>query len=303
MRTIITTACAALVVAVAPAALCAQGPVREGLRATGQAAVQGTRGVVQGAGRVVQGAGQAAAQGVRAGAQATGQVLRGTAQGIGAGVRAITPAVPWQAGQGAAVADRGRDARWRMQQHNGEWWYYTPENNWMYHRDGDWNQFSQDSFQAPQSHSTGYRGLDQNPAGQAGQQQAQHDAQQGPAHRVFTDRQGREYICDNGQRVYLDQGQGAQGQGDQGQGEGQQPTPAQPEDPNAQGAADANAQPQGEQSALDQSQPQNEQAQPTAQPQDSSAQPQGQPEQPQQPATTAPSTDAAPPTSASQPTG
>ena len=28
---------------------------------------------------------------------------------------------------------------WRYQWHNGQWWYYTPEQQWMYHAGGNWN--------------------------------------------------------------------------------------------------------------------------------------------------------------------
>jgi hypothetical protein len=35
---------------------------------------------------------------------------------------------------GAAAVDNN----WRMVQHNGRWWYWTPENNWLYRRGDEW---------------------------------------------------------------------------------------------------------------------------------------------------------------------
>lgn len=55
-------------------------------------------------------------------------------------------------------------------------------------------------------YAAGYRGTD---AGYAQPAQGgyygggQYAQQQGPAHRLYTDHQGREYICDNGRRVYV----------------------------------------------------------------------------------------------------
>jgi hypothetical protein len=257
----------------------AQGPVRQGLRRTGEVAVEGTRRVVQGAGQAVGAAGRATVgvaqgaadvtRGVVGGAvDATGRVIQGTAQGVAAGVDAITPNLPLQARAGATLsaADQARDARWRFAQHNGEWWYYSPENSWMYHRDGQWNQFAQDSFQANPAfdgqYASGYRGVDgqqyadqgyanQGYADQGYVDQAGYNQQyqtQGPAHTLYTDANGREYICENGRRVYLDN-QGAQGEygaayrgpeGQQFQNDSQMmPTPAIPTDPNAPGAEGA----------------------------------------------------------------
>jgi hypothetical protein len=242
----------------------AQGPVRQGLRRTGEIAVQGTQRVVEGAGQVVQGAGQATvgvAQGaadvtrgvVGGAADVTRGVVQGTARGIGAGIDAITPGLPLQARAGATLsaADQARDARWRFNRHNGEWWYYSPENAWMYHRDGQWNRFAQESFQPNPAfagqYASGYRGVegdaqyaDQGYGGQTYQTQGQAQA-------LYRDSNGREYICDNGRRVYVDsqggqqygtayrgmEGQEYQGQQFEGQQNGMTPTPAIPTDPNA----------------------------------------------------------------------
>jgi hypothetical protein len=261
----------------------AQGPVRQGLRATGEAAAGVARGAGQAAAGVAQGAADVAAGTARA---AVG--------GVRAGVDALTPGIPWQGrlGVNLGLADRAYNAGWRMQRHNGEWWYFSPQNSWMYHRDGRWNNFAANSF-TPSPYATGYRGVDQ-----GGQQFEQgHQGQQGQqisGQQVRTDAQGRQYICDNGQPVYLDeQGQMSgeysaahsgtfqQGQGQQ-QGGQLQPIPAQPEQP-AQGAAQAGAQTgaaqpqaapqqplqpqaQAEQSTLQQNQPAQPQAQPQPQP-------------------------------------
>jgi hypothetical protein len=264
----------------------ADGPVRQTLRGVGGAAVEGTRAVAQGAGAVARGTGQAAA-GVARGAADVGRtvvggtveagravvggtaqagraivggtvdagraVVGGTARGVAAGVDAITPDIPWQARAGANLqaGDLGRDARWRFSQRNGDWWYYTPQNTWMYHRDGQWNQFSQDNYapnpQFAGQYGVGYRGE----AGQAGVSgQADIGAyNSGRVYRLHHDAYGREFIWDNGQRVYFDSNQSGQqqwGAGQQGQGPAT-PTPAIPTDPNAtapqaQGAASAQGQ-------------------------------------------------------------
>jgi hypothetical protein len=186
-----------------------QGPIREGLRETGEATANVARGVAQGAANVARGVGEAAAGTVRA----TGDVL--------------TPATPYQARGGAGIDD-SRDARWRFARHNGEWWYYGDNNQWQYHRDGQWQQFSQDNFQPLNQnqqlvqgeqfqgqHMSGYRGDQGQFIDQGMQQQVRHD------------QFGRAYICENGRPVYLEQGQ-IQGQVMQGQQFS--PTPAIPQE-------------------------------------------------------------------------
>lgn len=213
MRFLVTAAaCAALGVCASDFAR-AQGPVREGLRRTGEIAVEGTRRVVEGTGQIARGVGEASAGTVRRTGEIAGNTL------------GVTPNTPIQAQGGANLAaiDQSRDARWRFNRHNGEWWYYTPQNTWMYHREGRWNEFAQDSFtpmnegqlnqgpmMAGQQYSTGYRGLDQ----------AQFNQNQ----QVRFDRNGRQFICDNGRAVYLDQMQGQSVQPPQQA----QPAPAQP---------------------------------------------------------------------------
>jgi hypothetical protein len=244
-----------------PAWALAQGPIREGLRATGEAAAQGTRAVVQGTGRVLQGTADATRNVIGGTVDATGRVIGGaadatravvggTARGVARGVDALTPDLPLQARVGANLseADRARDARWRFAQHNGEWWYYGPENQWMYHRDGQWNRFEQDTFAANPAFSggyaTGYRGPEEGAAIQGDAQfqgQGQYDGQYASSGQVYTlhhDANGREYICDNGQRVYFDEGQqeGQQWSADQ-QGNQPTPTPAIP----TEAGADVNA--------------------------------------------------------------
>ncbi len=216
----------------------AQGPIREGIRRTGEAAVNVTRGVVEGTADVARGLGGAAVDTVRG----TGQVA-GNALGI-------TPNTPIQARAGAnlSAGDQGREARWRFARHNGEWWYYSPQNEWMYHRGDNWQRFSQDSFQPmdqgqqfnegqqfaqdqpldqSQQYSSGYRGVDQGqPMPEQGQGQFSQD--QGFHQQVRHDRQGRAFICENGRPLYLDEGQfQGEGQYDQAQ---MSPTPAEPQE-------------------------------------------------------------------------
>jgi hypothetical protein len=182
----------------------AQGPVREGLRRTGEIAAEGTQRVIQGTGRVIEGTAQA----TRDVGEATLNAAGATARGVRQGVDAVTPGLPLQARADAnlSAAEQRRDARWRFAHHNGERWYYSPENRWMYHRNGDWNEFAEDRFQPlpqqGQRYAMGYRGID--PAVQ-GDQPTQLDQSQQVTHQVRTDRWGRQYICDNGRPVYLDQ--------------------------------------------------------------------------------------------------
>src|SRR5688500_2464754 len=107
--TFATASCIAMSLSLAQLAD-AQGPVRRALRETGGAAEAGVRGAAR----------------ARAGA------ARATAQGVRAGVDAVTPDRPIEARTGG---DIDRNARGRFQQHNGDWWYYTPDNVWMYRRD------------------------------------------------------------------------------------------------------------------------------------------------------------------------
>jgi hypothetical protein len=219
MRTSIKIA-AFMAIAVGAADLAlGQGPIREGLRRTGEAAANVTRGVVGGTADVARGVGEATVGTARVAADA------------------LTPATPFQAQAGANLSaiDNSRDARWRFSRHNNEWWYYNPQNQWMYHRDGQWQQFSQDNFQPlpqnqqlaqgqqfqGQEYSSGYRGMDQ---GQIVQDQGFQ--QQGISQQLRHDRFGRAYICENGRPVYVDEGQyQAQGQMIEGQ-----PTSAMPEE-------------------------------------------------------------------------
>jgi hypothetical protein len=219
----------------------AQGPIREGVRRTGEAAANVTRGVVEGTANAARGV----AEGTANVARGVGEVAAGTVRGTGRVVGnalGITPNTPIQAraGSNLSAIDESREARWRFARHNGEWWYYTPQNEWMYHRDGDWQRFSQDSFQPlnqgqqfaqdqpldqGQQYSSGYRGVDQ---GQPMPDQGQAFQTQGAHQQVRYDRQGRAFICENGRPLYLDEGQfqGA-GQYDQAQ---MSPTPATPEE-------------------------------------------------------------------------
>ena len=196
-RLLTTTALLGIGVACASHAT-AQGPVREGLRRTGEIAAEGTAASYSGNGDKL----------LRAVGQGTLNAAGATAQGVRQGVDAVTPVLPLQARGDAnlSAAEQRRDARWRFARHNGEWWYYSPENRWMYHRNGDWNEFAEDRFQPlpqqGQRYAMGYRGVD--PAAQ-GDQPTQWDQSQQVTHQVRTDRWGRQYICENGRPVYLDQ--------------------------------------------------------------------------------------------------
>jgi hypothetical protein len=47
--------------------------------------------------------------------------------------------------------------RWRFTRHNNQWWYYTPQNTWMYHHNNVWNAYDRATYTAPR-YETGYRG-------------------------------------------------------------------------------------------------------------------------------------------------
>src|SRR5688572_12614072 len=116
MRSMFTLmSCAAITMCLADAAA-AQGPVRRALRGAGEA---------------------------------TADAARVTGQGVRAGVDAVTPDVPAQARVGGDV---DRNASWRRMQHNGDWWYYTPENSWMVYRDNEWTAYSADNFTPSQQY-------------------------------------------------------------------------------------------------------------------------------------------------------
>jgi len=117
----------------------------------------------------------------------------------------------------------------------------------MYHRDGRWNAFTQDNFtpnpalagqQYAGEYGAGYRGVEQGDQSAQGADAAPMAQAQGRVYRLQHDPNGREFICDNGQRVYFDQGQAsASGQQQWQAGYQPTPTPAMPQDPNAPMAA------------------------------------------------------------------
>jgi gas vesicle protein len=51
---------------------------------------------------------------------------------------------------------------WRMVRYNGEWWYWTPQNTWMFHRDNNWQAYEAGTFRPLQRYRTAFRGLNQN---------------------------------------------------------------------------------------------------------------------------------------------
>lgn len=68
----------------------------------------------------------------------------------------------------AQAADKAADKsqtqsqnKWRYVFHNGEWWYWLPENRWVYWRNNKWNDYNPRTFIS--SNSSGFI-----PAGRAG---------------------------------------------------------------------------------------------------------------------------------------
>jgi hypothetical protein len=107
---------------------------------------------------VARGAAQGTANVARGAAQGTANIVRGTGQAVG---NAVT---------GNAL-NNDRNAQWRFTRHNGEWWYYTPQNNWMYHRNGQWNAYSANNFQRPNPNAMGQAQIAQGQAQLQGQSQ------------------------------------------------------------------------------------------------------------------------------------
>src|SRR5262249_2761530 len=50
--------------------------------------------------------------------------------------------------------------RWRYVYHNNQWWYYTPQNNWMTYSNNSWSSYDPNTYVAPSTvvprYTTGY---------------------------------------------------------------------------------------------------------------------------------------------------
>lgn len=149
---------------------------------------------------------------------------RGVNRGIGV-IGGIVPPIPQQALAGNSGP---YDARWRFAQRNGQWWYYSPQNQWMVRQNDEWQAYNdsdrplaggnvdqgvyrsgfrgnvsdqrQYSNQQPAQGQNGY----QNQNGQPKPGQTQMTAHTGPVYRLQFDQSGQEFICVRGQRVYFD---------------------------------------------------------------------------------------------------
>jgi hypothetical protein len=53
--------------------------------------------------------------------------------------------------------NRTSDNQWRYRRHNNEWWYWTPQSSWVYHRGGRWNRYDSANFRPYSPYRTGYR--------------------------------------------------------------------------------------------------------------------------------------------------
>jgi hypothetical protein len=73
---------------------------------------------------------------------------------VNAGANAnVNPGANANAGGNASAGATAN--RWRYQQHNGEWWYWTPQNNWMYYRNGAWAPYDAATFVFPRGYGAG----------------------------------------------------------------------------------------------------------------------------------------------------
>lgn len=66
-----------------------------------------------------------------------------------------------------AYPDGYPSEEWRLVNHNNRWWYWTPDETWLYRNDNRWNPYRNRSTtlrqnRAQQRYSTGYRGADDN---------------------------------------------------------------------------------------------------------------------------------------------
>lgn len=118
-------------------------------------------------------------------------------------VQANTPQIPARAQADAQFnAQADRNARWRKTRHNGEWWYYSPEGNWMYMRDGQWNRYEEQDFRRPD----GQGGYSANFRGDANADINSNDAWQQDGQTIYrlqSDNQGRQYIRMNGRQIWV----------------------------------------------------------------------------------------------------
>ncbi|MCO6048142.1 MSCRAMM family adhesin SdrC [Aeoliella sp. ICT_H6.2] len=123
------------------------------------------------------------------------------------------PPVPEQARDANANSNAPRDANWRMVGYQNQWWYYSPQGQWMIHRGDQWRPYNSANArqlryedgarmtanrQSPQRYSTGYRGVEESQS-----MDSQPATTRQSATPVRYDRCGRAFICQNGQRIYV----------------------------------------------------------------------------------------------------
>jgi hypothetical protein len=59
----------------------------------------------------------------------------------------------------AARANARANDQWRFKYHNNRWWYYTPQSQWMYYSNNNWQSYDPNTYVVPGSrYTTGYRG-------------------------------------------------------------------------------------------------------------------------------------------------
>lgn len=164
----------------------ADGPVREGVRRTGQAIVEGTRAAARASGEAVRRTGQAAADVTRGAARATGEAARRTGQ-------AARNAV-----EGTADAARRLTGRERSQDLEGKA-QASVQNEATLQNSSE--------FEGRQPYQSGYRGVDQGEV-----QMSSQVIYSGRTYPLRHDSQGREFICVCGHPVYFDNSQSSDDQ-------------------------------------------------------------------------------------------
>lgn len=117
--------------------------------------------------------------------------------------QANTPQIPARAQADAQFnAQADRNANWRKTQHNGEWWYYSPQGNWMYMRDGQWNKYDEQNFQRPD----GQGGYSANFRGDTNADINSNNAWRKDGRTIYrlqSDNQDRQFIRMNGQQIWV----------------------------------------------------------------------------------------------------
>ena len=82
-----------------------------------------------------------------------------TQGGVNAGIGGNAAAVQADSRVAANIAGDNRPDQWRYRYQGGHWWYWTPQNHWMWDNNGQWMD-----YQPSGSYTTGYGSYDVSPS-------------------------------------------------------------------------------------------------------------------------------------------